>query len=503
MNSLEEHQALMEEGIWKLHLDMGNIDEALELFEKHEVTTAVDLILCASYPLNLKLTHFQALRLVCLITSRRDRVQWHELFVEVYSESPNWQYCVMHVADCFPNLSVSMRHSSNLRLPMSTSYAIHHALQYGNSLQELSLSHCVLSDDTMAILSQAINSPSLAFRRLCFSNVECISSPSGNVVRGYDPHPLEVALVENTTLQCIELRDVMTTNPEVLFSLINALIGHSSLEELSLEGSNLARTVRMQQGESISIAPLRKILMDPQCRISRLDLANCGLGQHPCPERLLLQSLLSALAKNTSVESLDLTENGFDSKDMTMVLDGLKGIPRIRQVDLNDQGNLLTKGSIEWLARSCLLDPQPTIHVEEIQIDDWLPGEGAFDYDSESSDEHDEEKTEIESILLKLLRNNPSLSNLGIELAEVKNRLSPRVAQLLDLNLCGRRGIAPATIQQETCDSTSAAYPYGHIPLALWPVVLQRANRIMSEFPDRRATVLYHFSQNGPFLFNH
>ncbi|CAJ1964995.1 unnamed protein product [Cylindrotheca closterium] len=493
MNSPQEHQALMEEGIWKLSLDKGNIDEALESFERHKVTTAVDLILYSSDTLNLQLTHSQALRLIRLIMSRKDSVIWHEICLEFSSESPQLQYSVSQIIDCFPKALVARS------FPLSTTYAIHHALQYGIRLQELHLSDCALSDGNVEILSEAIRSPSSQFQKLSLWNVNCVSFQTDVVVDGRH-HPLAMALAENTTLQCIELRRSMTANLGVMFELINALIGSTSLEDFSLEESNLASKVRVEGDDIALMVPLTKILMDSQCRISNLDLANCGLGQ----QRHWLQSLLSGLEHNASIESLDLSENGFDSIDMTMVLDGLKRIRGIRQLDLNDQGNLLTHGSIDWLANSCLLNPQPTICLEELQIDNYLPADmGDSDYASENGDEDDGQKRENELVLLKLLRNNPSLGKLGIELDELQERLSPRVVQLLDLNLCGRRLLVPISIQQGSCDNNTTTFQYDQIPLGLWPIILERADSIFSEFPERCANVLHHFSQNGPLLLDY
>ncbi|CAJ1966379.1 unnamed protein product [Cylindrotheca closterium] len=498
-------------GDWTIPLgDNDAVNAFLDAIERNPNTVAaqVDLILNSEGPSSdgNELTQPQAARLVHLVKSRKS-VDWGHLRLGFRSECPHLLFCTTQLAPLFSKISASAYDSasdSSGCLPLSTAHSILNALQHGNRLQELALCFCVIQEDRMELLSQGIQSTSCPLRSLYLRDVECDHAAHvENKNRRSEPFVL--ALTKNTTLEDVTFISSFTSTQDV--TLVDLFYQMSNTQppirwkKLFIVGSDLGKFAQIQDQTVRLVDRLTRMLSHRDCSIVELCLQNCSLGFHynNTHGRGILQSLMSGVQENSSIQVLNLNNNAFSLADLQFILDGISGCPNLRELELCEEHaslNVPENQNTSWLTNSRLMLPRPGTNLNKLWICDHFPLCNIYDYEDyeeyiSSGSHRFMTDAELEAVLLPLLVYNPFICDLGRGL---NWRGMPRAAEVLDLNQClGALRTPPSPAQdQETTES-----PLSHIPLSLWPTVLERTSKTLKD-PARCANVVHHILKRGP-----
>jgi hypothetical protein len=229
-------------------------------------------------------------------------------------------------------------------------------------------------------------------------------------------------------------------NDSSLATLSKSLTGHSVLSRLSLE--NICRDESLQS--------LASLLAAPSCNLSHLDLTHQYANSQ---DKMNLGLLVVGLKQNESLESLDLTGNYLNQDDFSMLWDAIQSGFCSNLVYLNLAYNKIAK-----LAPSNRLNESSRLRSLDLTGNPILKSEDP----------------DIKSFLIDLVQNQPHLGYIG-KIVGISNIYCPVLGHNLDLNRAGR-------IMLERDLST---------PLSVWPVVLERCNRVLQESPERNASTMY------------
>ena len=164
---------------------------------------------------------------------------------------------------------------------------------------------------------------------------------------------------------------------------------------------------------------------------------------------------------NTTLQTLDLSNNGLENDDLTKLSRILCKCPNLLDIDISQ--NCITRLDLPG-------SMFPPSRLRQLDMDD-----NPVVYDPAEEDI---------SCLLRLVDSHPELGYVGFGV--MKSALcSPQVQYVLDLNRCGRVLLKGG----------------GGIPLSVWPVVLERAiqDENFDSSDSRRTSVLYQLLK-GPAL---
>ena len=296
-----------------------------------------------------------------------------------------------------------------------------------------------------------------------------------------------------------ELRD------EQLALLIDSMIGHPSVNVLDLSGNqcrklglkSLSNFLGMSDCSLVTLKLGDQFYKTLSTSSKRLTMATALASD----ERFPVEELLPGLQANHSVRHLDLSRNQLS--DVTAVLTILRYCPHIQTLDL--LGNRLA--NLQALAGRPFIHQTRPSRLRRLELG----------YNSLWKHQHQKaEKEETAEWLVRLLEDHPELECfahavshslwtrprafktsshgcwVGKKIGPVTQALSSpvllwketsqsqRIQHLLDLNKTGRVLVAN-----------------NGVPVAIWPMVLDRANVLLSDDKARQANAIFHLLR-GP-----
>jgi hypothetical protein len=322
-------------------------------------------------------------------------------------------------------------------------WSISSAMKYNKCLTKLELSDMEITRQQAAALGAGLvtfNSQN-HFKEL---RMERVTFADGAITE------LASGLKQNSSL-CILKVDECQLEDSELTELVDAVESHPSLKQLLL-GWN--------EGQQHALEALGKVLASRSCRIEELNFASQGNDESG------LTGLLGPLSQgflqgNKSLTRLNLLSNGLLDKDM----DDLGQILATCQLEqLN-----LTENRITHSGFVCLTQNTPKSLTR---------------FDCSDSDFDQEE---VACYTLTLFEEHPQLWEDGLEWEDSKLPIHQKIQHFKDLNRCGRVLLVLG----------------GAIPLAVWPIVLARANKVLVSYryrsAERTANAIFHLLQ-GPAL---
>jgi len=228
---------------------------------------------------------------------------------------------------------------------------------------------------------------------------------------------------------------------------------HKRLTNLKLRGNRA-------QEETLRV--LASWLVDEDCALRSLDLSWQRLpgSSTNCSPLTSLQALSFALENNSSLQKLVLSQNKLREKDFQGLCTALEENKSLRELEVMDCR--ISKAGFQYLAKSL-----PKMRLERLDLNGHQRVDGAS----------------LKSLFFGPLKENVYLFDLilpdGVE--------SKSLAWLLEWNKAGRRIL----VEEEAPD-------------ALWPMVLERANRVGAESsgwqPERHsATAIYYLLREKGF----
>jgi Ran GTPase-activating protein (RanGAP) involved in mRNA processing and transport len=319
------------------------------------------------------------------------------------------------------------------KLDDTVGWAIGNGLSSNNSLKKLTLSIVTLSNEAVTAMNKGmIKTPNLESIRLscCTIKENALGSVSEFLGRA-------------SRLQAIKVDSCKLGDKQVA-SLIKAIQFHPQLAQV---------LVSYNKCGSSTMSTISELLLAEHCKLSTLDIGR----QYDEDRYMDLGPFISALRKNESLRSLDLSYSNIRSSDMIALASTLKETSKLEKLYLC--GNKLSVESIRAIA-SVLPRNRRLKRL-------WLTGNQNFD-----------QKRAEE--LLKGLRDNMTLED--IMLPQWLPEYSREIEYYMDINKGGRK-----------------LFRVPSVPGSVWPHVLERANRMkmdecesLEDSDVRRANILYH-----------
>jgi hypothetical protein len=264
-------------------------------------------------------------------------------------------------------------------------------------------------------------------------------------------HAISDGFHQCPSLEQLHFKNCLLSDSDVGW-IANNLVSHPSLKALTLDDLDWG-----PQGlESLGV------LLNKD-RLEHLSL-NAQFDYHSKREEIKI--LAEALKGNANLKELDLSRNHIGDEALKILTSTLGSCPcRIERLDLGH--NRITGQGLEAFASVQISSCLKYLHLDNNR------------FNSEDGD------GVARRHLLETLQ-------LNHQLGQIENRRSrsgrcpPDVRHLLDLNWCGRVLLGKNI----------------SVPLSIWPLVLERANAMVSEESDkeqRRANAIWHLLQ-GPAL---
>jgi hypothetical protein len=262
---------------------------------------------------------------------------------------------------------------------------------------------------------------------------------------------LASGLKQNSSLCLLSVAECDLGDVE-LAELVGAVESHPSLKELWLPGN---------EGQQHALAALGKVMASRSCLIEVLNL--CGQSYDDGGLEGWLGSLVHGLQWNESLTRLDLSNNG------------------LRDEDIDDLGQILASCKLETLN----LSGNKITHSGFVSLTQNIPKSlKRFDFSGNCFD-----KEEAACHSQTLFEEHPQLWDGGCVASweDSKSPIHQKIQHFKDLNRCGRILLV--------------AGDGGTIPLSVWPIVLARANTLLSgDYKEERThTAIFHLLQ-GPAL---
>jgi hypothetical protein len=253
---------------------------------------------------------------------------------------------------------------------------------------------------------------------------------------GFDREPesieaLASGLKTNTALRVLQLTR-LGLHDDSIADIATALVDHPALEELNLS-KNYCR--------SRGCTAIAAMLSSPHTKLTKLDLS-CQEIHHES-ESFSVELLAQALSFNSSLRVLYLNENRLDDRAMEILAAPAIMHSQLEYLDL--RSNQITDDGIHFIATQ--LSDERSHHLKKLSLHGNPFGEQGG------------------SLLLEALQ-----SNLELEYLTIPGRMEcgKHIYHWLHLNKGGRR-LLRAT----------------NTPLSLWPLALERVNRLKFWSPGR------------------
>jgi hypothetical protein len=308
---------------------------------------------------------------------------------------------------------------------------------------------------TALVLKEAMSNPSIqeicVFMQLTPEAFEVIGSGLQNTTslktlslhlgwsRQHDdrflpPELLICGLSKNSSLETLEIDGFPEEWPE---NLLAALVDHPTLKTLSLK--------KCSWGDS-SFQALASLISSLKCVLTTLDISYPDLSTGIDTDKLS-----TAMESNSSLQKLKLRYSGLDDVTFSKLWSSLSRWRELIEIDVT--GNRI---SCLDLLKSDLIGLQRfDITHNPILTDELYP-----------------------TSLVRFLNRHPRLICLGDYFRGSKH-FSNDIQRLIDLNFSGR------VLFRDRYQTH----------FSIWPLVLERANRVFQDSPPRQADVLYHLIQ--------
>jgi Ran GTPase-activating protein (RanGAP) involved in mRNA processing and transport len=261
-------------------------------------------------------------------------------------------------------------------------------------------------------------------------------------------------LHENQTLKCIKLRSIGLHDDHAQ-TVVSALHSHPNLESLDLSFNHLR-----------SLTPFGGLLMSSECNLRELFIGFQNLWQ---TARTNISGFVQAIEGNVTLAVLALPKNKLDDQDIAMLATALAKNSTLEYLDMRE--NLLTDRGIICLAQLA----KSSMGLRKIFV-----VKNPFGTDGSLA-------------LLEAASTNHNIFHMDVC---TKDSIHKLIRYHTALNRGGRRLLME------------------NPPLGLWPLAMERANKIdwdenstlylgqeSGSLVNPRVDVLYHFLQKGPPLF--
>jgi hypothetical protein len=253
-------------------------------------------------------------------------------------------------------------------------------------------------------------------------------------------------LKQNSSLCILQAKNCNLGDAEVA-ELMEAVESNPSLKQLSLTGN---------EGQELALVALGKVLASKSCQLEELyfDYQATDHGGLTGHLGMLVHGFLQG---SKSLTLLELSSNG--------LLDS----------DIDQLGQILTTCKLERLN----LTRNNITHSGFVSLTQNTPNSlNFFDFSTNNFD-----KEEAACHTLTLFQEHSQLWEDGFNWKESMSPKHQEIQHFKDLNRCGRILLASE----------------GAIALSVWPVVLARANTLLSDSKERATNAIFHLLQ-GPAL---
>jgi Ran GTPase-activating protein (RanGAP) involved in mRNA processing and transport len=274
---------------------------------------------------------------------------------------------------------------------------------------------------------------------------------------GFDREPESIAALASGLKTNIALRILQLTrlglHDDSIAEIATGLVDHPTLEELNLS-KNYCR--------SRGCTAIAAMLSSPHTKLTKLDLS-CQEIHHESESPFSVQLLAQALSLNSSLRILHLNENGLDDRAIEILAAPAILHSQLEYLDL--RSNQITDNGIRVIATQ--LSDERSHHLKKLSLHGNPFGEQGG------------------SLLLEALQ-----SNLELEYLTIPGRIKcgKHIYHWLQLNKGGRKLLRAS-----------------NAPLSLWPLALERVNRLKFWTPGRlneacRANVMFSLLHGPAFL---
>jgi hypothetical protein len=353
-------------------------------------------------------------------------------------------------------------------------------LKHNSSICILNVEHCDVGDTELANLVGAVEShPSLKQLLLqgsggqkhalvalgkVLASTSCRLEDlylSGQGIRDHDGEfsamsladraitELASGLKHNSSLCILNVERCHLGDAE-LAELLDAVESHPSLKQLSLQGNG---------GQKHTLVALGKVLASSKCQLEELNFSDQGIDDDAHDGlKGHLEILAEGLRCNKSLTRLDLSANGLLDKDMD-VLGQILATCKLEQLNLS--ANRITHSGFVSFTKNL----PKSLKSFDFSANDFNPEEAACH-------------------ILTVFEEYPQLWEDGYYWEDSESPIHHKIQHFKDLNRCGRILLVASD---------------GVIPLSIWPTVLERANKLLSENKERTHNAIFHLLQ-GPAL---
>lgn len=314
------------------------------------------------------------------------------------------------------------------RLNEETAHALRDAMIMNSSMEEICL-FMQLTQEAFAVLGDGLKKA---------RGLKTLSLHLGwnrqHDDRFLPPSRFIQGLQQNTSLQTLEIDGFPEEWPE---NLLQALQNHTTLTTLSLK--------KCAWGEA-SFHALGSLLSSQRCALTTLDISYPDIRT----TKLDMDLLSAAMASSSTIQILKLRYCALDQSAFSKLWSSLSCWPKLIEFDItgNQVSSLKLRKSQRTRLQRIDISHNPVLM---------------------------EEAHGKSTGLVDFLKIHPELKCLGQRFNKSKC-YSADIQHYLDINACGRILF---------CDGFQAHY-------ALWPTVLERANRCLHETPQRQANVIFH-----------
>jgi hypothetical protein len=436
-----------EGGFFYLDNDAEPIEQLRKLREEN-YPKALDFSMCCNLTHGFLLTHDPTEELASAVIDtfrhyHSKHAVWHELFLSNCEQNVHFQSMLSEARGLFPKITLASCGS----MTPETACTLRD-ITMKSKLERLTLQQMTISFEAASILRQGLLTidSETGIKNL---ELRCIQLEVDVDEDGLEQNAtsyLAQGLSENKSLTALTIART-TLETHWLTQILEALVDHPTLQELSIEDNHFCEA---------PLVALGRMLSSPMCRLAYLDLS----GQSSFG-KLNMDLLVRSIRENTMLQTLDLSNSRLENDDLTKLSILLCKCPNLLDIDLSE--NLITRLDLP----GSMFQPSK---LRQFDMDD-----NPVVYDPAEEDI---------SCLLRLVDSHPELGYVGVGV--MKSALcSPHVQYLLDLNRCGRVLLKGG----------------GGIPLSVWPLVLERAiqDENFYSVDSRRTNVLYQLLK-GPAL---
>jgi Ran GTPase-activating protein (RanGAP) involved in mRNA processing and transport len=325
------------------------------------------------------------------------------------------------------------------RISQQAALSLGMAMKFNTLLHTLHLGHIALSREQSAALSDGLRtmdeSQSCQFKQLSMSRITFAEDAIAELASG---------LQNNSSIQTLAVTSCNLTDVQVA-QLVQGMVNHSSLKVLRLFGN---------QGRTHALVALVKLLSST--KLESLDFHHQSWQEGGLQAQVKI--LAAGLKGNQHIKRLNLSSNILVDEDLSSLSKILWTCPRLEELDL-DLNNITNRG-LETFASQNI---PGSLRRLRLSGNDFTR-EGAIH-------------------LLKILQVNLELGFVDCHRFWVRSEKRREIQHFMDLNRSGRILLRHSSTP----------------PIALWPVVLARANNVFRSNDERRADVIFHLLQ-GPAL---